>query len=122
MSFEQVLSALQGFLGRKVGIGIGDSRAGGPGLVGTIAGTLAGGLEVRDVSGTSTAAGPHPSAPSGTLYFHLQEDETTGVFLHHDHFREAWWDPDGSGHLTIVTGNLRIVVSESEPDEPSASM
>jgi hypothetical protein len=117
MSFEQLLSALQGFLGRTVGIGIGAARSAGPGLVGTIAGTLAGGLEVREGPVGLDASVLLPPVPSGTLYFHVREDEHNGFFLHREHFEDAWWEPGGSGHLVIVTGGMRIVVSDTGPDQ-----
>jgi transcriptional regulator with XRE-family HTH domain len=118
MTFEETLAALHGFIGRQVGIGVGDARGTGPRLVGTIQGTLAGGLELRDASPPVDTDEPQGEPPGDTLYFHLEEEPTTGFYLHREHFHGSWWASDGSGELIIATGGLRTVVSESRPDDP----
>jgi transcriptional regulator with XRE-family HTH domain len=117
LSFEGTLSALLGFIGRKVAVGIGDVLTSGPGLMANLHGTLARGLEGRDTGPRPPADESGTEPASGTLYFHLEEEPSSGFFLQREHFRGAWWDADDSGELIIVSGGLRTSVSASRPRE-----
>src|SRR4051812_28538597 len=100
MTFDDVLGALMGLIGRRVEVALISPATG---LVGQLAGTLAQGHDLT----------PRDDDTSAPVFFTIAEDAATGFIIDPGGFSAAAWSTDGAALRIEDAAGVVIVVEHA---------